>query len=247
LNSHAAGGESEAMPDRATRFAIYYVPAPATPLARFACTWLGRDVEDGRAVTPLAVDGLDHSRHAELTADPRFYGFHATLKPPFRLADGCDEAGLLDAVKAYAAAGAPVRIAALRLATLGHFMALVPEARITALDALATDCVRTFDRFRAPPAADELARRRAAGLTKRQEQLLERWGYPYVMEEFHLHLTLTGRLDAADQAVLAPILARLTAPYCGTSLDIDALAVCVQPAPDEGFVVRERFALRGAC
>src|SRR5438046_378303 len=105
------------------RFAIYYVPDPATPLARFACSWLGRDVEDGGAVTPLVVEGLDGARQAALTADPRLYGFHATLKPPFRLAAAGSATALLDAVAAYAATTMPVRITALRLATLGHFMA----------------------------------------------------------------------------------------------------------------------------
>src|SRR5262249_30766808 len=137
----------------------------------------------------------------------------------------------------------PVHIPALKLATLGHFMALVPDGRVAALDALAADCVRDFDRFRAPPGEAELARRRAARLSARQDQLLAQWGYPYVMEEFRLHLTLTGRLTIEDQAQLAPILAPLTAPYCGAAVAIDALAVCVQPTPDEAFIVRRRFAL----
>lgn len=233
------------MPDSHARFAIYYVPAAETPLARFTRAWLGRDVEDGRLVTPLAVEGLDAARQAALTADPRLYGFHATLKPPFRLAECCDAVALCESVAAYAASAAPVRIPALKLATLGHFMALVPEGPSAALDALAADCVRDFDCFRAPPDAAEIARRRTPRLSPRQEQLLARWGYPYVMEEFRLHLTLTGRLAAADQALLAPILVRLTAPYCGTPVDIDALAVCVQPAPGEGFTVHRRFPLRG--
>jgi len=234
------------MPEsRAARFAIYYVPDPATPLARFARSWLGRDAEDGRAVVPLAVEGLDPQRHAALTADPRHYGFHATLKPPFRLAAGSRETALLDAVAAYAATAVPVRIKALRLATLGHFMALVPDGANPALEALAADCVRVFDRFRAPLEPAELARRRAARLSPRQDQLLSEWGYPYVMEEFHLHLTLTGRLTAEDRALLEPILARLTESYCGVPLDIDALAVCVQPAAGEPFTVLRRFALKG--
>src|SRR5262249_23894375 len=152
----------------------------------------------------------------------------------------------LDAVASYAARAAVVRIPALRLATLGHFMALVPAAPVAALDALAADCVRAFDSFRAPPEAAEVARRRMARLSARQEALLAAWGYPYVLEEFRLHLTLTGRLTDADQAQLAPILARLTAPYCGVPLDIEALAVCMQPVPGAPFTVRRRFALAGA-
>jgi putative phosphonate metabolism protein len=228
------------------RFAIYFVPDPATPLARFARAWLGRDVENGNPIAPLVAEGLAPARHAALTEDPRLYGFHATLKPPFHLADGRSTPELLDAVAAYAASAARVRIPALRLATLGHFMALVPDGRVAALDALAADCVREFDHFRAPPDEAELARRRAARLSPRQDALLAQWGYPYVMEEFRLHLTLTGRLTAEDQALLAPILARLTAPYCGTPIDIDALAVCVQRAPREPFSLHRRFGLKGA-
>jgi putative phosphonate metabolism protein len=233
------------MPPPAHRFAIYYVPDPASPLARFARAWLGRDIEDGSAVAVPAIEGLDLARHATLTADPRLYGFHATLKPPFRLAEGRTEAALLEDVAAYAATAAPVRVPALRFAMIGHFMALVPDGRFAALDALAADCVRLFDRFRGAPDPAELARRRAAQLSARQEQLLSEWGYPYVMEEFRLHLTLTGGLDTADQTLLTPILTRLTAPYCGTPVDIDALAVCVQPGAGEPFTVRQRFALSG--
>ena len=36
-----------------------------------------------------------------------------------------------------------------------------------------------------------------SGLTDRQEALLTQWGYPYVMEEFRFHITLTGALDPA--------------------------------------------------
>jgi hypothetical protein len=31
---------------------------------------------------------------------------------------------------------------------------------------------------------------------QRQRNYLDRWGYPYVMEEFRFHMTLTGRLDS---------------------------------------------------
>src|SRR3546814_16854276 len=65
------------------------------------------------------------------------------------------------------------------------------------------DCVRAFDRFRAPPSETALARRRAAGLSARQEANLQAWGYPYVMEDFRLHFTLTGRItDPAQPDIL---------------------------------------------
>src|SRR3546814_3179533 len=72
----------------------------------------------------------------------------------------------------------------LRLVILDGFLALVPSGPSDALEALAAGCVQRFERFRAPPSALELARRRSNGLTPRQERNLKDWGYPYVLEDF---------------------------------------------------------------
>ncbi|HXZ17075.1 MAG TPA: DUF1045 domain-containing protein, partial [Roseiarcus sp.] len=56
--------------------------------------------------------------------------------------------------------------------------------------------VADFDHFRAPLSADERRRRQAAELTARQSALLERYGYPYVLDEFRLHFTLSGHAPA---------------------------------------------------
>ena len=63
-----------------------------------------------------------------------------------------------------------------------------------ALQALADACVEQLDRFRAPPSDAELARRRRASLTPRQDAMLVRWGYPYVFDTWFFHMTLTRRL-----------------------------------------------------
>jgi hypothetical protein len=69
--------------------------------------------------------------------------------------------------------------------------------------------VRDFDRFRAPTTDEDIAKRVARGLNKRQRELLDLYGYPYVMDEFRFHVTLTGRLEEDDRkrarAVLAPL------------------------------------------
>ena len=178
------------------RYAIYYLPDDEA-LARFGAAWLGWDVERGvPAPHPEGAD-LDAA-----TATPRKYGFHATLKPPFRLADGMREEALHDAVAALAADQPPVRLDGLDLATLGHFLALVPRGDTGPLGRLAFRCVKDLDRFRAPPSAAELDQRRAKGLTPRQDAMLLRWGYPYVGEEFQFHMTLSGGLPDDDLAVL---------------------------------------------
>jgi putative phosphonate metabolism protein len=190
------------------RYGIYYLPPAGSALAAFGARWLGWDVEAGCAVASLAPD---------LTETPRKYGFHGTLKPPFRLADGRDAGGLEQAVVALGAAHAPVAVDGLALSRLGRFFALTPLGDTAALDRLAAACVRDLDAFRAPPAEAELERRRARGLSAEQEANLSRWGYPFVMEAFRFHLTLTGAVPASGQdaarARLEAALPPLPAPY----------------------------------
>jgi hypothetical protein len=188
------------------RQAIYFAPPAGSALARFGAGWLGWDAEAG-----VAVDGPAVAGRAALVAAPRRYGFHATLKPPFRLAEG---AAGLDAAVAALAAGFGRFEVRLRLGWLGGFLALLPEGEAAEVAALAAACVTRLDRFRAPPGAAELARR-GAGLDAGEAANLARWGYPWVLERFRFHLTLTGVVPesgrAAVEATLAPLMAPLLA------------------------------------
>ena len=144
-------------------------------------------------------------RLAEIIAEPRLYGFHGTLKAPIALAEDVSEGDFLEAVGRFAATQRGFAVPALELGELSGFLALVPAERCVELQDLADRCVVEFDDFRRPADEAELARRRAPGLSPRQDELLVRWGYPYVLEEWRFHLTLTGRLpDAAERtAVMA--------------------------------------------
>jgi len=185
------------------RYAIYYAPE-AGAFADAAAFWLGWDPVAGRAVPQPDLPGI-----YEQTADPRKYGFHGTIKPPFRLAEGVDFAQLCDEAERLAHGLAPVVMDGLQLIVLEGFAALVPRGNVTALTALAADVVARLDHLRAPLTEAEITRRRPERLTARQRALLDEYGYPYVMEEFRFHLTLTGRdpgpgLITAAQARFAP-------------------------------------------
>src|SRR5262245_45817767 len=80
------------------RYAAYFAPEPGSDLARFGAAWLGYDVTTGKLVPQPAVSGLAAERLYTITAEPRRYGFHGTLKPPFALAPGADANGLHEAV-----------------------------------------------------------------------------------------------------------------------------------------------------
>lgn len=224
------------------RYAIYHAPPPG-PLARFGAAWLGWDATRGVPVDHPEVNALPRSI-AEITETPRRYGFHATVKPPFRLADGAAPEALHEAAKAIARGLRPVVLDGLALTRLGSFLALTPGNGQDAIAARAASVVEALDAFRAPPTAEDLARRRAAGLTERQEALLERWGYPYVMEEFRFHMTLTGSLPPAEaeqvKAALVPHLdPRLPRPY-----RVDSLSLFGEGA-DGRFRELHRYALAG--
>lgn len=185
------------------RYAIYYAPAPEDPFWTRASAWLGRDAARGVDLPQPAVAGVAAADFAALTADPRHYGFHATLKAPFALAGGCTVADLLRAAEAFAAARAPFETA-LSPQALGRFLALRPLAPCPHIQRLHEDAVRAFEPLRAALSEADLARRRAAALSAEQDALLLRWGYPYVFEHFRFHMTLTGSLpdDGARETVL---------------------------------------------
>ncbi|HWB51753.1 MAG TPA: DUF1045 domain-containing protein [Stellaceae bacterium] len=225
------------------RWAVYFAPAPGSPLARFGAEWLGRDAASGDPATQPVLAAIDAERLRAITAEPRRYGFHATLKPPFVLAAGYAAAALDAAVAALACGEAPFTAPPLRLSCLSGFWALTLSAPCPPLHALAERCVGALDRFRAPAGDTELARRRRAGLTPRQDELLTRWGYPYVMDEFRFHMTLTARLDASEAAVVAPALEPLAAPLCREPLAIDALSLFHQPRRDAPFRLLRRYPL----
>lgn len=211
------------------RFAVYYAPPPHSLLHQLGSVWLGRDAH---LDANLAQPGHEHL--PELTAEPRRYGFHATLKPPFTLRDGRSEPELLAAIAAFAALQTPFEIT-LMLQIIDGFLALVPAHISPKLDNLAAACVRDLDAFRQPSDDAELARRRTAPLSARQDEHLLRWGYPYVFEDFRFHLTLTRRLARDEAERVMPAALKHFADVIAQPLVIDGLSLFTEPSPGADF------------
>jgi len=216
------------------RFAVYYAPPPGDFASR-ADLWLSDAAPD--------MPGLPRAP-AELTAAPRRYGFHGTIKAPFRLADGIDPNMLKANLAALAARLPPVRMAGLRLEILKGFLAMIPEGDETDLLALGAEVVSRLDPLRAPLNEAEIARRRPDRLTARQRELLARWGYPYVMEEFRFHLTLTDDLPADLAQSTAAILGPWFAEVLPRPFDITDLCLFGEDA-DGRFHLLHRYPLTG--
>lgn len=181
------------------RFAIYFAPAATSNLWERAATWLGRDAADGDLFDgPVA--GIDRDRLLNLTQSANRYGFHATLKAPMALVEGASEADLRAALTQFAARHRPIELGRLKLASLQGFLALMLEGENEALQDFAAHVVEDFEPFRAPMSVKDRAARADKGLSERQVELLDAYGYPYVFEEFRFHMTLTDRLSEADAA-----------------------------------------------
>jgi 2'-5' RNA ligase len=204
------------------RFAIFYTPTGA--LADLGAAWLGWDSARGQAVPHPAVEGLDLDA---VTATPRKYGLHGTLKAPFRLHQNSDAAQLEQAVADIAARLAPVTIAP-RIAVDHGFVALRPQGEPADLRDLARALVTGLDTHRAPLTAADIARRRQAPLTARQDQQMLDWGYPYIFDDFHFHLTLSGHLEDASARLVADHAASYFADHLGQKLAIDAITLMGQ-------------------
>jgi putative phosphonate metabolism protein len=224
------------------RYAIYFAPLRGSDLARFGSHWLGRDAESGAALEQAELGGLHAEELRALTEAPRHYGFHGTLKPPFRLADGADAQDVHAALSSFARRQAAFELRGLQLRAIGDFLALVPSEDSPALSRLADACVTDFDAFRAPLESDELARRHAAGLTLRQMELLARWGYPYVLDEFRFHLTLTGPIaDEATRGRISSLIAPLAGSILGQPVPVRDVCLFYQPDRQTAFRLIARF------
>lgn len=227
------------------RTAIFYTPPPDHPLTRAAVGWLGRDAFSGTAYPPSAGAGMTPAEADALTEAPRRYGFHATLKAPFRLRAGCRLEEVEAALQAVSEGLAPVELGRLRVAEIGAFLALVPASG-GAIGALADEVVRRFDMFRMPPGDGEIARRRPHRLSSRQRANLERWGYPYVFADFRFHMTLTGPVADDRRPAVRQMLEKRFQQVLDAPVVVDALALFVEPSPPGDFLVRKRIALSGS-
>lgn len=225
------------------RSAIYYTPEEDHPLGRAAAAWLGRDPYSGAATVPPHVAGLRSAEIAFHTAAPRRYGFHATLKAPFRLAEGCSQEALEAALERFAADARLVTIPRLVIRQLDGFFALVPEEALPDLDAFAAAVVEEFDPFRAPLTEAEIERRNPDGLTPEEFKNLCQWGYPYVFNTFRFHMTLTGRVGAAEAPAVRAALEEVFAPFLADPVSVDALTLFVEPKAGAPFTVSSRHAL----
>lgn len=207
------------------RYAVYYTFDGA--LGAFGAKWLGWDIETGKDVMHPRIDGFDL---AQLTARPRRYGFHATIKAPFQLAVDQTEQDLKAAFRALCASRDPVMANGMKVQQIGRFLAFTIDGEDTAIKSLAAETVKSLDKFRAPLTAQDLEQRQAHRLTPKQRALLDQWGYPHVMDAFRFHLTLTGTIKDPALDATRTMTERAFAPFLPSPFTLGHLTLVGQTA-----------------
>jgi 2'-5' RNA ligase len=230
-----------------SRYAIYLAPPEDTPLWDFGSRVLGYDAASGLDRPGFAPDGIEPAIWRRITMRPRNYGFHATLKAPFRLAEGRSLTDLEQELVRYAASRDAFDLGPLAVTSLadeaGHgFVALTQTQPSPDLVSLEAEVVAGFDHFRAPMSDTERAKRKPQHLSARQREALDRFGYPHVGPDYRFHMTLSG--EVADVHEIADKLADAIANEIGTAhLAVDALVLFGQPSTGEPFRIIRRAAL----
>lgn len=224
------------------RFAIYYAPSANSPLWDRASAWLGRDPLTNELFEG-AIAGIERNRLLNLTQSANRYAFHATIKPPMALIDGATVDDLRASLADFAKRQSPFEIGKLTVASLDGFLALIPEAENEALVDFAASVVEEFEPHRAPLSLKDRAARLARGLTPRQEELLDAYGYPYVFDEFRFHMTLTDRLSEEDHAEVLAAAQAWFAPDLSEPVVFDRLVLYHEPEPASYFRRLEDYRL----
>ena len=231
---------------RAYRYAVYFAPNVEQQWWAQASQWLGRCAVSQQMNAQPLVPGVSAKRFAELTEHPRRYGFHATMRAPFVLTGQHQANELIDRVNMLCQQVKPFVLPRLQVTLLDQFLALVPERNVPLVTQLEEQCVTALNDYAEPLGPEELSRRRSAGLSLQADALLLRWGYPYVLERFRFHCSLTGSLAKASQQEVSAL--TLAAHQHFDQLPpcvFDALAIFVEPIRGADFVLLQQCPLMG--
>ncbi|MEP0518775.1 MAG: DUF1045 domain-containing protein [Hyphomicrobiales bacterium] len=200
------------------RYALYFTPPEDHDLTKAAGAWLGRNAFSGEAIPQNTAGPLSKDDISRMTEAPRRYGFHGTLRAPFYLSPGKDEAELASAVDQFPKSHMPFAMPILKVGRLGPFFALIPDGDTTKLNQFTGEVLKAFEPFRAPLTEIDYQRRNPERLSERQRNYLKDWGYPYIFDDFRFHMTLTGPIPDKEANVIEGVLQEFFADYLTSPL-----------------------------
>lgn len=220
------------------RYAVYFCPAPDTDWGRVGAQWLGRCAVTGKRSPQLQISGIDEKLFHSLISEPKRYGWHATIKAPFKLAPEYEVGDLLLKLHQLAKSFKPFDLPKLELSMEGGFLSLRPQIVSDQVNAFAAICVRNLQSFALPLTEEELTRRRKAKLTQEQDKLLVQWGYPWVLDAFNFHFSLTDSVHSIDTKTLKKINQAAKKHFENLSIcRFDRVALVIEPEAGKDFEV----------
>lgn len=220
------------------RYAVYFCPAPDTDWGIAGARWLGRCAITGKRSQQLEISGIDSELFHSLTSDPKRYGWHATLKAPFKLVPEHEVGDLLLKLHQLAKSLKPFELPKLEVSRVGGFLSLRPTEISVQLNDAAAICVRDLHSFALPLDEAELARRRKAKLTPEQDKLLVEWGYPWILDQFNFHFSLTGSLQSIDAPKQQKLMQAAEQHFGNLSVcRFDRIALVIEPEAGKDFEV----------
>ncbi len=180
------------------RYAIYYVPSENSELDLFGKCWLGWDPYKGEETTKSDLSKLpSFKKFSSLVLTPKQYGFHGTIKAPFKLKNEYTYNDLENKVREISKQIHSFYFDQLIIEKLGNFIGLIPTNNLK-VNAVSNKFVEELDYLRDELSESEIKKRKPHKLTSNQKQMLFKWGYPYVFDEFKFHLTLTSKLNVVE-------------------------------------------------
>jgi len=130
---------------------------------------------------------------------------------------------------------------------MGRFVALRPAAPAddATLRALAASALKALSALRTMPSRESIERRIVDGMSARQIELLREWGYPYVLDEYRFHMTLSDSLDDANAraSIMSEWKARIDTLG---PLPVHGAALFIEPQPDAPFTLWQRLPFNNA-
>ena len=222
------------------RYALYFVPGEPTEFHELGARWLGRDAYSSKRLASPPCRRVSEETFLELTSKPRRYGFHATMRAPFELLDGSTETDLARALHELCTSFSPFEIS-VSPQIKNNNLVLQLDDPSELMDLLHRKCLQSVEAFRAVPSPAYLARRRRANLSANQDKLLLKWGYPYVLDEFDWHMTLSSIVS--DHELLQAFY-RDAVDHFHSIMNrpqiVDSMTLCRQASQDMSFEVMEQ-------
>ena len=230
------------------RYAIYVTLPQDSTLYHKASQWFSYDAYQGDSPT-IEYDLQEELRpllpYSDYNSKASQYGFHGTLKAPFRLKNGIKYKSLQKMMKHFCRLTSVFHCVGLEVKQIDNFLALVPKQDCKKIIQLSKDSVQTFDVFRAALTSDEIDKRQPNKLSDNQRLMLKQWGYPYVLDEFRFHMTLTDRLTQPQIDTCKPLLEEYFKECLRQPLRIGQLSLCYQSSEYSSFVILDSFPLHG--